>query len=241
MKVLLLSLLPALLSLSPAVDPGANEFGAQTACPISGKAIDKAVSVDYEGHRVYFCCKGCPKKFKEFPDAYLVKMMKAKEAPENIQSTCVVSDQPLEAKEHYVEVLNKKIYTCCTKCQAKVAKDPASYLDKLEGRQAQSKCPVSGSKVDKNVFVEYQGQKVYFCCSGCEGKFKAEADKVFTKWQHAKVVTEAAASQTHCPLMKDEKVDKNTFVTYKGRRIYFCCAGCITGFAKKPGKVLTTL
>jgi YHS domain-containing protein len=46
----------------------------------------------------------------------------------------------------------------------------------------QTMCPImDGNKIDKNVFVEYQGKKVYFCCAECKGKFEAEPEKYISK------------------------------------------------------------
>ena len=45
----------------------------------------------------------------------------------------------------------------------------------------QTMCPIKGMAIDKNVFVEYKGKKVYFCCPGCEDKFKAEPEKYIAK------------------------------------------------------------
>ena len=46
----------------------------------------------------------------------------------------------------------------------------------------QTTCPVmDGNKIDKNVFVEYQGKKVYFCCPDCKAKFLAEPEKYLAK------------------------------------------------------------
>ena len=43
-------------------------------------------------------------------------------------------------------------------------------------------CPVmDGNKIDKNVFVEYKGKKVYFCCAQCKAKFEAEPEKYLSK------------------------------------------------------------
>jgi len=38
---------------------------ANDVCPITGEPIDKKLSVDYEGRRVYFCCDHCVDKFKK--------------------------------------------------------------------------------------------------------------------------------------------------------------------------------
>jgi YHS domain-containing protein len=43
-------------------------------------------------------------------------------------------------------------------------------------------CPVmAGNPIDKNVFVEYQGKKVYFCCPECKAKFQADPEKYLDK------------------------------------------------------------
>jgi YHS domain-containing protein len=47
---------------------------AQTICPVMGEPINKEVFVDYDGKRVYFCCKMCQAKFKEDPAKYLHKL-----------------------------------------------------------------------------------------------------------------------------------------------------------------------
>ncbi len=45
----------------------------------------------------------------------------------------------------------------------------------------QTMCPIMNMAIDKKVFVEYKGKKVYFCCPGCEDKFKAEPEKFLAK------------------------------------------------------------
>jgi YHS domain-containing protein len=45
-----------------------------------------------------------------------------------------------------------------------------------------------------------------------------------------------------CPIMKDHKVNvakatkEKMFADYKGRRYFFCCAGCKPAFNKSPEK-----
>lgn len=45
----------------------------------------------------------------------------------------------------------------------------------------QTTCPVMGNPIDPNVFVEYKGRKVYFCCKACISKFQADPDKYLAK------------------------------------------------------------
>lgn len=47
----------------------------QTTCPVSGEKLeDKSVFTDYEGRRVFFCCKKCRGTFNENPAKYLKKL-----------------------------------------------------------------------------------------------------------------------------------------------------------------------
>jgi YHS domain-containing protein len=41
----------------------------------------------------------------------------------------------------------------------------------------QTLCPVMGNPIQDDVFIEYKGVKVFFCCSGCDRKFKADPEK----------------------------------------------------------------
>ncbi|MFC1737446.1 YHS domain-containing protein [Planctomycetota bacterium] len=45
----------------------------------------------------------------------------------------------------------------------------------------QKTCPVMGGPIDKAVFTEYKGKKVYFCCPGCDVKFKVDPEKYIVK------------------------------------------------------------
>ncbi len=45
----------------------------------------------------------------------------------------------------------------------------------------QTTCPIMGTAINKALFTEYKGKKVYFCCPGCEDKFKEEPEKYIAK------------------------------------------------------------
>jgi YHS domain-containing protein len=46
----------------------------------------------------------------------------------------------------------------------------------------QKTCPVmEGNPIDKAIFVEYKGKKVYFCCKACPEKFLADPEKYISK------------------------------------------------------------
>jgi YHS domain-containing protein len=41
----------------------------------------------------------------------------------------------------------------------------------------QTTCPVMAGKIDKTIYADYKGKRVYFCCSGCQDEFKKDPDK----------------------------------------------------------------
>jgi len=45
----------------------------------------------------------------------------------------------------------------------------------------QKTCPIMGGAIDKKIFTEYKGQKVYFCCPGCKTKFEEDPEKYIAK------------------------------------------------------------
>ena len=47
--------------------------------------------------------------------------------------------------------------------------------------QAQAVCPVLGGHINKNVYADYRGKRVYFCCPGCVDPFKKNPDQYLQK------------------------------------------------------------
>ncbi len=49
--------------------------------------------------------------------------------------------------------------------------------------ESQSKCPVLGGKIDQKIYADYQGKRIYFCCSGCIDEFKKDPEKYLKKME----------------------------------------------------------
>ncbi len=120
---------------------------------------------------------------------------------------------------------------CTAACRAKAGK--ACTMRKAK---AQASCPVMGGKIDKKYYADYQGKRVYFCCADCVGTFKKDPARYVRKLQKQGVAL-ATVGQTVCPVMGG-KIDKKYYADYQGRRVYFCCGGCIGAFKKDPAKFL---
>ena len=54
-------------------------------------------------------------------------------------------------------------------------------IAKVVATVEQTICPIMGEPIDKNIYVEILGKKVYFCCEGCEQKFMEEPEKYLDK------------------------------------------------------------
>ncbi len=54
----------------------------------------------------------------------------------------------------------------------------------------QSVCPVLGGNIDKKVFTDYQGKRIYFCCAGCPAEFKKDPEKYLKKMEAEGVTLE---------------------------------------------------
>jgi YHS domain-containing protein len=107
----------------------------------------------------------------------------------------------------------------------------------------QTLCPVMDNPINKDVFVEYKGKKVYFCCEGCDDTFLKDPEKYLHKlpqFQDQESTLPTGIEQTVCPVMGNP-IDKDVFVEYKGKKVYFCCPGCIETFEKYPEKYLPKL
>jgi YHS domain-containing protein len=103
----------------------------------------------------------------------------------------------------------------------------------------QTTCPVmDGQPTKKDLYVDYQGQRIYFCCRGCPAKFLADPEKYFAKIEAQNVLLESV--QKNCPVT-GEPISKKYFTDHKGQRIYFCCPGCIAPFKSNPKKYLDKL
>ena len=49
------------------------------------------------------------------------------------------------------------------------------------------RCVVMGGKINKDVYVDHEGQRVYFCCAACIDEFNKNPDKYLKKMKEAGV------------------------------------------------------
>lgn len=56
----------------------------------------------------------------------------------------------------------------------------------------QTVCPVLAGNIDKNVYADYKGKRIYFCCLGCDKEFNKDPEKFLKKMKEEGVTLEPA-------------------------------------------------
>jgi len=46
---------------------------------------------------------------------------------------------------------------------------------------AQTTCPVMGAKINKELYADHNGERVYFCCMACPPQFEKDPQKFIDK------------------------------------------------------------
>jgi len=109
----------------------------------------------------------------------------ADEAELKPQTTCPVMGGKIDTNS-YTDYQGQRIYHCCDACKTTFLKDPEKYFKKIAEdsvilENIQKTCPVMGGKIDKDVYTDYNGRRVYFCCASCKKKFAKEPEKYLNK------------------------------------------------------------
>ncbi len=53
--------------------------------------------------------------------------------------------------------------------------------DTPAAKRPQTHCPIAGGEIERDVFIDYGGYRIYFCCPGCDEDFLADAEKYISK------------------------------------------------------------
>ena len=54
----------------------------------------------------------------------------------------------------------------------------------------QTLCPVMGGEIDKSKYVDYKGNRIYFCCDSCPEDFKKNPEKYLKKMKAEGIILE---------------------------------------------------
>lgn len=106
---------------------------------------------------------------------------------------------------------------------------------------AQPMCPVMDEPVNLALSVSTDDGPVYFCCKGCVSKYQQNPGKYAAKvTMQRKALADRAKVQVTCPVSK-EPVDQKVFSETNGKKVYFCCKGCLGKYQGDPAKYAAAL
>ncbi len=60
----------------------------------------------------------------------------------------------------------------------------AAAISFADGK-SQTTCPVMGGKINKKLYADVKGQRIYVCCPGCISAIKADPEKYIKKMKAA--------------------------------------------------------
>lgn len=66
-------------------------------------------------------------------------------------------------------------------CKKKESAAPTVTKEVASAEIEQKTCPVMGGEINKSLFTEYKGKKVYFCCAACKEEFEKNPEKYIAK------------------------------------------------------------
>lgn len=148
------------------------------------------------------------------------------------QKTCPVSGKPVKS-DVSATVDGQTVKFCCPGCIDKYKEDSGKYAPALYKQiypqRIQVKCPVMGGAPDPGVFVEHKGEKIHFCCKGCDAKFEKDPAK------YAANLKKAYTEQVHCPVTGDTINSEFSLETRTGT-VYFSSKECLDKYKADPDK-----
>ena len=105
----------------------------------------------------------------------------------------------------------------------------------------QKTCPVMGGQIDKELYVEQDGKRIYVCCAACldkvENDFSKHTLKLEESGQNPEITGNSDAKEMSspktCPVMGGE-IDKELYVESEEQKIYICCPGCESRVKENP-------
>lgn len=158
--------------------------------------------------------------------------------------TCLVSGEDLDDSAEVFTVEGHTFKTCCKKCQAKIEKDPKTYVAKLEDAVTKAQgatyplttCPISGKTLtDKAVPVVVGTTLVKLCCGGCKDKLEAAPEKAIAKVQAAAFAQQSAHyTAKTCPVSGHDLDDSAVAVMHGTTLIKLCCEDCLEKLKATP-------
>lgn len=98
------------------------------------------------------------------------------------------------------------------------------------------RCPIMGEEINFGVSTMTNDGPVFFCCPSCIHEFEknpAKHEEAVAKQRE--ILSKRPRIQATCPV-SEKAVDGKTFAEVEGKKVGFCCAGCVDKYKAEPAK-----
>ena len=167
------------------------------------------------------------------------------------QKTCPITGDPNDKDSKFVDADGYRIYYCCPGCAKTIKADPQKAIRTLLARgeapktiavtKPQTKCPIMGDEVNKKLYVDANGYRIYVCCSMCVREARADPEKTIKKILANGETPEPRPVlyvQSKCPIT-GKSINKSLFFDDKeGRRIYVADQASLAKVKANPAKAV---
>ncbi len=220
----------------------------QKNCPVTGKPVNPAVSTDFQGHKVLFCCVKCVADFNKSPEKYLPALYR-QFYPQRVQTTCPVMGEAVDGKTS-LDFNGQRVEFCCKMCVPKFKADPAKYAAKLEADYTdQVHGPVTGQAIDPSVSTDFHGKTVYFHSADAMKAFQASPAKYADKLlPEVGVLARGATADEDLVLCAVAAPAKATLArkevqttVYDGKKYFLANSADVQAFKANPDKYAKTI
>jgi len=117
--------------------------------------------------------------------------------PDNrqLQTQCPVMGGAINP-EHFIDVEGYRIYVCCPGCDQQIAAHPQKYIREMEQAgvqlyRLQTHCPIMGGAINRELYHDHDGQRIYVCCAGCLEEVRQRSDEIITEQRRQGIVFES--------------------------------------------------
>jgi YHS domain-containing protein len=110
------------------------------------------------------------------------------------------------------------------------------FAQAADATREQTLCPVMGREIDKDLYVDYEGKRVYLCCQSCVETFKNDPEKYMQKLkdQGIALADAHAADHEHAEFNAAALVEPMGITTLS----LLAVTACLGFFRKKSPRIL---
>lgn len=115
------------------------------------------------------------------------------------QTECPVMGGPID-RDHFVDAEGYRIYVCCPGCDETIEEDPQSYIDEMKEAgvqpyRLQTHCPIMDLEINRDLYHDHEGKRIYICCPGCMDEVEERADEIIAEHRKKGIVFEETPSE----------------------------------------------